>query len=366
MPERSESAGLSSSISMRVEEPVDELGVFNNAAEMGNIFQSKEFYEILRDTGWKPSVCLARGDKGDIAGSVLAFNPPVPVPVLSRFFSSTYVVFGPVLAEEQDSAALGALLGLLETKAKHSNSILVNVKVPFGESHEATFQKHGFARLSPLTADCSVLIDLSKSEEDLWKELAGRCRTAIRKAEKSEIKIAEVKTIEELHEYYKMYLTLTKRGNAYPYPFKFFESILTRLVPLNMARFFLAYYQENPVAGVTILVGNGKAMYFNGVSLFEYRNLGVNNMLIWHSICWSKDVAGARIFDLYGIPSSKEYGGEVEVGSYNFKTSFGGEIIHECAFYEKIFSSLRYHLLRLGIRMLLPLYLRLRNWRFRF
>lgn len=162
-----------------------------------------------------------------------------------------------------------------------------------------------------------------------------------------------------------MYLALAKRETVFPYPFELFEGILTRLVPMNRASFFLAYYNGMPIAGGTILVGNGKAMYFNGVSLREYRKLGVNNILIWHAIGWSKDVARAQVFDLYGIPCGKEYGGELELGLYDFKTSFGGEIVQECAFYEKIFSPLRYRLLRLGIRTLRPLYSRLKSWRSR-
>lgn len=107
---------------------------------------------VLRDTGWKPFISLASGVKGGITGGVLAFNPSTPIPVLSRYFSSTYVVFGPVLAREKGPAALAVILDSLESKARQSNSILGNVKVPFGASNEETFKRHGFVHLSPLAA----------------------------------------------------------------------------------------------------------------------------------------------------------------------------------------------------------------------
>jgi len=328
----------------------------------GNIFQSKEFYEVLLDTGWKPSIFITRGENREVIGHLIAFNPPIPISILSRFLSSTYVVFGPVLRDVDGSIALEDLLKSLEVWAKTSNSVLVNVKVPFGEKHEEIFKKRGFLRLSPLLSDYSVVIDLRKSRDILWKELDGRSRTAIRKAEKSGIKIAEIQTLEELHRYYDIYLALTRREKAYPYPFKFFKSIISHLVPLNMARFFLAYYQGKPIAGVTILVGNNKAMYFNGASLPEHRNLGVNNLLIWHSICWSHDIAKARIFDLYGIPCNQEYGGEVERGLYKFKTSFGGAIVQECAYYDKILFPFRYKILCIARQIMEKPYVKFKNF----
>ena len=63
---------------------------------------------------------------------------------------------------------------------------------------------------------------------------------------------------------------------------------------------------------------------------------------MWHSMNWSKDVVGSSVFKLYHMPRKRNPHSKVD--HYGFKSSFGGRIVEECAFYDRIISPVKYNI----------------------
>lgn len=164
------------------------------------------------------------------------------------------------------------------------------------------------------------LLDISKSNEELWNGLEGRCRTAIRKAQKSGVK---VKASNDRHfvDYYYFLVEHVYHGQNMVCPNKrsFYYDIWKRF--RNRCLFVYAEYQGDIIAGAIVILDKNRAYYINGASLRQFRNLYASNIVLWESIQMAKAL-GLSLYDFVGsdIPRLAK-----------FKKSFGGKIAkHTC------------------------------------
>jgi lipid II:glycine glycyltransferase (peptidoglycan interpeptide bridge formation enzyme) len=160
------------------------------------------------------------------------------------------------------------------------------------------------------------ILSLDKSEEILWKNLEGRCRTAVRKAEKTGVAIDFANDVSEMEEYFKILKDVYNRQNLiYPHPLQFFLDIFNKY---NGSQLYMLIGRLNGkvIAGGIFLVGPETVFYLNGASLRDFNNTGVNNLLQWKSILHACSL-GKKYYDFVG--SDMERFGK-------FKKSFGGEL----------------------------------------
>ncbi|HEY3993838.1 MAG TPA: peptidoglycan bridge formation glycyltransferase FemA/FemB family protein, partial [Ktedonobacteraceae bacterium] len=104
------------------------------------------------------------------------------------------------------------------------------------------------------------------------------------------------------------------------------------LVPRQQARLFLAWSEEELLAGIFVSVLGHEAIYLYGASSNARRNLMPNYLLQWEAIRWARQ-AGARSYDFWGIPASDE-ADEAMAGVYRFKSGWGGRVVSFIGNYE--------------------------------
>ncbi len=161
------------------------------------------------------------------------------------------------------------------------------------------------------------VLKLDMPVDDLWKNLEGRCRTAVRKAEKSGIEVMFVSDTKSIVEYYNILTDVYARQELiYPHPLEFFTGIFEKYQGENLYM-LIARMDGKVVAGGIFVFDSERAYYLNGASIREFNNTGVNNMLQWHSIMHAHKL-GLKYYDFVG--SDQERFG-------NFKRSFGG-VLH--------------------------------------
>ncbi len=325
---------------MKVQESVSDYDYFIKHSPLGNIFQTREYYEVLKDSGWDPFV-LAVMDGKKCYGGLIAYSP-ISVPVASRFFCRTSVYFGPVIQTNEDRV-LELLLEHLGLKAKQKGAIRVDIgpPLPFPQQYEI-FKQQNFVRYD-LDGDYSILIDLTKDLRELWSELKKTFRKRIRKALKEGVCLKKVETLEELHSLYQIYLSTSKRRKFFPYPFTFFKALWSRLEPRGSAHFLIAVYKKQTIAGMINMAYKGKVTTFISGSSERFWKLNPNHALQWYSIEQSKEDLHAHTFDICHLPATKP-NSKNKIDYYTFKTSFGGSLIKERSFYYKITSRWRYNL----------------------
>lgn len=162
----------------------------------------------------------------------------------------------------------------------------------------------------------TIIIDLNKSEEELWKNIDKDARWGVKKAEKENLIIKE-DFLEDLGKFYEIYKETCRFGGINPLSL---DEILK-----NKPKFFFCYKNDILIAGSAIIIEDDKKFrLFLNASNHEYLKFQPNNLLYWYLIKWGK-TNGFKIFDLGGYQLNAKPGNKL----YNinrFKERWGGEI----------------------------------------
>lgn len=163
----------------------------------------------------------------------------------------------------------------------------------------------------------TYILNLNQAKDDIWKNLNKKCRNAVRKAEKSNVRIIEGDKKAYLEEYYKMVEDTYKKSNTKPpISIKYYKTVFEVLYPDNLKVLF-AEYDGKLIAGAIFPYFYDRIYYWDGASYPEYNNVAPNNLIQWHLIGWAVENE-FKIYDMIGanIPSIAK-----------FKASFGGDLV---------------------------------------
>lgn len=290
---------------------------------------------------------LSCQEKGSQA-SLLAFAPKQMI-FYSTLFPRFQVFYGPTFSKGFDSEVLHSLLQELCRAAEqhHAISLFVRTPFPFPYGYEV-FRENGFER-DLGGGECSVLIDLEHDTDTIWKNMKRFARRCVKKALSKGVEVCPVETEEELREFYDMYVSTGRRRGFYPYPFSLFEALWRHLEPRGFVKLFTARLKNRAIAGILNTVYEKESVPWFACSLDGYWDFRPNHLLFWNSIRWSKEAVGASLFKLYHVPSKRE---KIQgVDHFTFKTCFGGQLVEECTFYSRIFSTIRSAILNMRDRL---------------
>jgi serine/alanine adding enzyme len=172
-----------------------------------------------------------------------------------------------------------------------------------------------FARLNPFTGNqqylqaltdgvqaCNQIIylDLTRSEETLWRGLNRGNRSNINKARRAGVRVAKDDQGEHVQSFYELYLATMRRNRAtswYDFSPDFFADSFTLLD--DKISLFYATYHDQIIAAASFLHAGEVVHYFLGGSDSNYLDLRPNNLLMYQAICWAKN-QGYRFFNLGG------------------------------------------------------------------
>lgn len=161
------------------------------------------------------------------------------------------------------------------------------------------------------------ILRLEKGYKWIWENrFDSKNRNQIRKARKSGLTLAE-NIPDSGRLYYQLYreTIITRKGKGLVYP----ETLFIELAKSpEKAKYYFAFWNGKPVAGIIVLNGKGTAMYWSAVSLPEGKTLCANQLLLDHAIQNAAE-SGITIFDFgasKGLHAVKK-----------FKSAFGGEEI---------------------------------------
>jgi len=139
------------------------------------------------------------------------------------------------------------------------------------------------------------ILDLSFSEERLFKSLSDNTRRNIRKAVRNQVSIEINNSPSALEDFYIMNCYTRRRHGLPPQPLKFFRNLYDFVLTKNKGFISISKYNGKSIASAVFLFIGQKALFKYGASLFEYQNLRPNNLLMWESIKCIKDKGSSEL-----------------------------------------------------------------------
>ncbi len=199
-------------------------------------------------------------------------------------------------------------------------------------------------RLAPmhLHAQNTVILDLSKSEDDLLMDMRRQTRYEVRRSEKLGLVVDEDSNEDSFNEFHSVQVTTAKRQGFVPPSKKELLAERSAFSPNNIKLYKVTTDSGEAVAYGLILIYGNEAEYFEAASTDLNRKLPGAYALLWRAI---KDLKkeGIERFNLWGIaPPNVEH--HRYSGVTTFKTGFGGRVIEFIPAHDIVINKLRYKL----------------------
>ncbi|MFC7095843.1 GNAT family N-acetyltransferase [Halobaculum marinum] len=132
----------------------------------------------------------------------------------------------------------------------------------------------------------------------------------------SELTYEEGDDLEDLRDYYRLYLRSVRGHGTPPHSFAFYRTLWECYSPEDRLHLGLVRRDGEVINGIINLASGSTASQWGVVTDYDHRDLNGGSYLVWKSLQW----AAANDLDAYEFGRTREGS-----GVYMFKKSFGGE-----------------------------------------
>lgn len=280
---------------------------------LGNVFQTKEMYDVYSNTKNNTPLAFAVEHNGQLQGVILAVII-TNGGTLMRPFTARSIINGGPLVMDGKSETIDLLMS--EYKKRLPKYVVYSEIRPVYDfkSIEHGLGKYGFDRVGHY----NLILDVRKDEQTLWNGLHKERRRNVNHAIKEGLVFREVFEDEEIKQISNLIDKTYKRKQV---PMSQ-ENIFFHLkeITAKYTHFFAAYYHDKMIAGqVRLCFGDLVYAWYAG-SDENYFKLRPNDFLMWNVILWSHE-KGYSSFDFGG-------GGEpgVPYGVRDYKLKYGCQL----------------------------------------
>lgn len=245
------------------------------------------------------------------------------------------------LVDWKDSKMVKAVLKKITEVAKQEKCVFVRMRpqLKAEASNLKMLEKLGLKK-SPmhLAAEHTVMIDLTKSEDELLANMRRQTRYEVRRADKVGIKVSKSNDEKIFEEFQKCQAETAKRQNFVPPNLK--TLLAEKEAFKDNIEIYKATLDDEPVA-YGLIIGSGKeADYYEAASTLLNRKMPGAYALLWQAM---KDLkkAGYERFNLWGIAPAGQPNHRY-AGVTTFKTGFGGKVLEFVPAHDLVISKMRY------------------------
>lgn len=266
---------------------------------------------------------LLAEDRDEVIGIYPGFLSPIKTKNIflkrcKTLFSpldTTWDYGGPCILPNTSKKVLEELVKSMEKFAEKKGVISLRIS-PFENTILTNILIHGNYRFSSRKTS---IIDLTKSEEELWKNLNRKTRSQVRQAKRKGLSVTEENDEKALENFYGCMKDVAEGRDFYLPPFSFYRKLHEVLHPHKMVRIYLVKYNERVIC-------SSLCLYFKDTMVTrwwgahpKFLNLRPYNILMWTHIEEGKQL-GYKKCDLGGMPPNEKN------GVYKFKAGWGGEL----------------------------------------
>lgn len=309
---------------------------------VSHVIQSWEWGEFRKKTG----VDLVRLGHFDGAKMVRAYQLTFhSVP----YFKQTvgYLPKGPL----PDTAMVKTLRDLGRAKnaafVKIEPNVVVNNERPVARDQ---LEKLGFVEAKKsLFTKYNFLLDLKKSEQELFANLHPKTRYNIGVAKKKGVVVYESTKDEDFEIYLKLYFETTKRQKYFGHTPNYHKHAWETLKGAKMARVLIAKYQNTPLVA-WMLFSFGDTLYYPyGGSSIEHREVMASNLVCWEAIRLGQKM-GFFTFDMWGALGKEPDTSDPWFGFHRFKAGYNPSHVEYVGTYDLVLNPLLYKALSVADR----------------
>lgn len=192
----------------------------------------------------------------------------------------------------------------------------------------------------------SHIVDLTKSEDELFASLHPKTRYNIRLANRYGVRVDEVTTDSGFEIYLKILFDTTGRQGFYLHSPEYHRHLWRILKKSSIPHIFIASHQNVPLAAFMFFVFKDKFYYPYGGTLDQNRQVMAPNLLMWEAIKFAQS-KNLKTFDMWGSlgPDARE--GDPGFGFHRFKQGYGGELKEFIGSYDLVINPNLYYLYHL-------------------
>jgi lipid II:glycine glycyltransferase (peptidoglycan interpeptide bridge formation enzyme) len=290
-------------------------------------------------TGWRAVRVVADGGSGPIGGQLLIRRlGPGP-------YALGYVPRGPV-ASRFDGPSVAAFTDALRGVAREHRLTHVTADPGLeGTAHHPHMAAAGWQPASPLQPTTTQLIDLSRSETELWSDVYKSSRRYANGARRAGCTVREGGE-DELQAFYAILVQTAERSGFIPRAFEAYRDVYRAFARAGRARLLIGYLPDGrAVSSKLILLSGGRAAQLYGGLTDAGGEARAGHFFEWEAIVRSKD-AGATLFDMWGRSTS---------GIAHFKQGFGGRVVEYGGTFDLVVNPAVHALFRQGRRAFVSL-----------
>ncbi len=217
----------------------------------------------------------------------------------------------------------------LITEGRNNNCLYIKLDVPQCHKTSNMFKKAGkyanrLKRADSVFANETILLDLTKSEDEIMDNMNSKTKSNIKHAWKQGVIVEERNDKGSLEKFINLQKKTAKRQGFYVHPDDYYRTVWDVLKEKDMIHLLIAKLPTEQVVAAYILFEYKNIFYYPyGASDYQYREFMPNNLIMWEAIKMGKK-RNCKIFDMWGATSNKK---NDWWGFTRFKLGFGGELV---------------------------------------
>ena len=204
----------------------------------------------------------------------------------------------------------------------------------------------------PLFTNYTFVLDLTKSEEELLKNMHPKTRYNIRIAEKKGVKVTEDNSDKAFEQYLKLTKATTQRQSFYAHSVNYhrlmWETLKNQESKIRSQNYekltahLLKATYNNETLVTWILFVLGDTLYYPyGASSNEHREVMASNLMMWEAIKFGKKM-GLKKFDMWGSLGPDPDAKDPWYGFHRFKQGYGGKLTEFVGSYDFVIDKKMY------------------------
>jgi len=250
-------------------------------------------------------------------------------------FGIAYLSYGPLTARDDgfSDERFAFCIDALKREYVDNRKLMLRIVPPvrggqWCNSEIRLLEKHGFHLSRGRESNETFILDLIPPLADIRKNLDGKWRGHLSKAQRSNIKVTRSVALEDFDRLKPIFQTLIERkGFSTRRDVDFFRRVQANEQKALQLVVHLAWHDDELIAGhIGSFVGE-TAVYLVGASTAKGRDLRASYLLLWETIEHAKS-AGNRFYDLGGINE------RANPNVFSFKKGLSGRHVIEPAAYD--------------------------------
>ncbi|MBD3282328.1 MAG: peptidoglycan bridge formation glycyltransferase FemA/FemB family protein [Candidatus Portnoybacteria bacterium] len=225
-------------------------------------------------------------------------------------------LYCPHFSFSQKQEILDQFLKKIKQIAKKEKSIFIKIE-PLTKKEEDLLKEKNFKKGSSIQPTKSIVLDLTKTKEQLLEQMHHKTRYNIRLAKRKKITIHNYTDKKDFEDFWNILNQTAKRNKFATHEKEYYRKMLN-IPGINV---FIAKKQNKTIAANIVLTHKQTAVYLHGASDYKHRKLMAPHLLQWTQIKEAKK-QNCVMYDFWGIDKDKW------PGVTRFKKGFGGREVN--------------------------------------